>query len=361
MSTIRGVTLAFALTVMVVAIVSSRLTWGWVFVLLVSGLSLAAIWIYAEEMSRRLVGDLDALVQAINTFNHGVRTVRARATGSRELRLMAEGFNRMAADSEQAFNELHQEEKRKMQFVSDVSHELRTPLTAIRGAAETLLEGDVPQADANRFLSTIAMESERLSRLANDLLTLQRIEGATGELPLRTFNLREAVDRAGATLAGLIEERGVQFTVRGEAPEILGDIDRIQQVVTNLVDNASRMVGEGGRVWIDLGSVARTELGSHIPAKSFLDVDRFAVMMISDNGPGINEADLPHLFERFYRTDNSRARNRGGSGLGLSIVRAIVIAHGGSIEAENRTGGGTQFTVYLPVPPAVPSTRGYRL
>lgn len=350
-----------AVAVIVMAVVASSLSWGWVFVVLVALGTLAIIWFYADEAARRLVGDIDALLQAINTFNHGVRSVRARATGSRELRLMAEEFNRMAADAEQAFNELHQEEKRKMQFVSDVSHELRTPLTAIRGAAETLLEVDVPPADARRFLSTIAMESERLSRLANDLLTLQRIEGATGELPLRTFNLREAVDRAAATLAPLIEERGVQFAVRGEAPEILGDIDRIQQIVTNLVDNASRMVGQGGRVWIDLGSVARTELGSHIPAKSFLDVDRFAVMVISDNGPGIKESDLPHLFERFYRTDDSRARNRGGSGLGLSIVRAIVVAHGGSIEAENRAGGGTQFTVYLPVPPAVPSTRGYRL
>ena len=352
---------SLAVTVSTVAALSHASEWGWAFVVVVSLAMLGLIWVYADDASRRLLGDVDALLNAVNSFNHGVRSTRVRATGSREMRQLAEGFNRMASDAEGAFDELHQEEKRKMQFVSDVSHELRTPLTAIRGAAETLLEGDVPAEDADRFLSTIALESERLTRLANDLLTLQRIEGATGELPLRTFNLREAIDRASAGLEPLLEERGVGFFVRGEAPAILGDPDRIQQVITNLVDNASRMVGEGGRVWIDLGATTRAELGSHVPAKSFLDIDRFAVLVVSDDGPGIPEHDLPHLFERFYRTDNSRARNRGGAGLGLSIVRAIVVAHGGSIEAENRKGGGTQFTIYLPVPPDVPSTRGFQL
>jgi len=359
-NTLRAITTTLVITLVFLALITSQLAYGWVFVLIVGAVIAAVVWIYADEIARRLVADHDNLLNAIIMFNNGVRSARSRATGSREMRQLADGFNRMAADAEAAHEELHQEEKRKMQFVSDVSHELRTPLTAIRGAAETLLEGGVDEYDTSRFLTTIAMESERLTRLANDLLTLQRIEGATGELPLRRFNLREAIARASAMLEPLIEVRGVKFWVTGEAPDVLGDIDRIQQVVANLVDNASRMVGDGGKVWVELSSIMRTELASHIPAKSFVDIDRFAVMAICDNGPGIPEAEIGHLFERFYRTDHSRARDRGGSGLGLSIVRAIIVSHNGSIEAENRIGGGTQFTVYLPVVPDAPTSQAFR-
>ena len=138
----------------------------------------------------------------------------------------------MAAEVDSAIDELKTEEQRKTQFVSDVSHELRTPLTAIRGAAETLLDGDVEPDDQERFLSTIALEAERLGRLANDLLTLQRIEGATGELPLRQVDLRLAADRAAAMLEPLLEDREVTLTVNGRAPLVLGDVDRLQQVVS---------------------------------------------------------------------------------------------------------------------------------
>jgi signal transduction histidine kinase len=240
----------------------------------------------------------------------------------------------MATHVDGTSSRLRAEERRTSQFISDVSHELRTPLTAIRGAAETLLDGGVSAEDQERFLSTIATEAERLTRLANDLLTLQRIEGATGELPLRRIDLRQAVDRTAALFEPIMEERQVELTVHGEAPAVHGDLDRLQQVVANLVDNASRAVGPGGHVRVEL-----SEGG-----------DGTAVVAVSDDGPGIPDEDVARLFDRFYKADTSRARS-GGSGLGLAIVRAIVGSHGGSIGAENLAEGGSRFTVKLPALP----------
>jgi len=289
-------------------------------------------WIVGRLVAARIVAPLERLGVAARSFASGNRAARADVDGPRETRIVAEAFNQMAGQIDDALDELKREERRKTQFVSDVSHELRTPLTAIRGAAETLLDGDVEPEDQQRFLSTIALEAERLGRLANDLLTLQRIEGATGELPITHVDLRLAADRAAAMLEPLLEDREVSLTVNGRAPLVLGDVDRLQQVVTNLVDNASRIVGSGGHVRVELDA----------------EGDR-AILAVLDDGPGIPEADLPRLFDRFYRADSSRTRTSGGAGLGLAIVRAIVVAHGGRIEAANLPEGGAKMTVWLPV------------
>ncbi len=291
-------------------------------------------WPLSLAVARRLTQPVERLAAAASSFAAGDHSRRARVEGPREIRMIAEAFNRMADEMSNAIAQLSDEEARKTQFVSDVSHELRTPLTAIRGAAETLLDGDVGAEDQERFLSTIATEAERLTRLANDLLTLQRIEGATGELPFRRVHLKEASVRAATMLEPLIEDRGVTLSITGTAPLVLGDIDRLQQVVANLVDNASRMVGTGGRVWVELSGA-----------------DGMAVLVVRDDGPGIPEEDLPRLFDRFYRADISRTRASGGAGLGLAIVRAIVASHGGTIAAENPSSGGARLTVRLPALP----------
>jgi two-component system OmpR family sensor kinase len=237
----------------------------------------------------------------------------------------------MADEVGRVVDELREEEQRKSRFVGDVSHELRSPLTAIRGTAETLLEGDMPAEEEERFLATIVREADRLARLADDLLTLERIEGATGELPVRRVDLRQVAENAAAALEHLTEQRGVKVEVTGVAPAVLGDPDRLQQVVANLLDNASRLMKDGGIVRIELGRDA-----TH------------ATVAVLDEGPGVPEADLAGIFDRFYRSQPSRDRVSGGAGLGLSIVRAIVSRHAGTIAAENRAEGGSVFTVRLP-------------
>lgn len=233
------------------------------------------------------------------------------------------------------FNEMRCKEARQAQFVSDVSHEIRTPLTAIRGAAETLLEGDVPEDMAQRFLSQIVKECNRLTRLANDLLTLQRAEGENVELT--RLNLRAAADNCALLMQGLVEERGVDLLVVGEAPDVNGNADAINQVLVNLIENASRFAGEGGHVRVEITSSKE-----------------YSIIAVKDDGPGFGDELPEHLFDRFYRADQSRARFKGSgnSGLGLAIVKALTEAMGGTVQAANLPGSGAVFIVAIPsLPP----------
>jgi two-component system OmpR family sensor kinase len=325
--TIIGASVASASTFSIRTLLSayrSRLAWVIVLFVLVT---LAT----TELLARWLARPLSGLERGVSAFGRGDHAARVTPSGSRETRAVATAFNGLADEVETVVDELRDEELRKSRFVSDVSHELRTPLTAIRGAAETLMEGDVAPEDASRFLSTIVRESNRLTRLANDLLVLQRIEGATGELPLRDLDLSAVVRAAVEALGPLMEEREVTVTVTGEAPHVLGDGDRIQQVVGNLVDNASRVTPSGGRVEVTLARDGR-----------------WSTLAVHDGGPGIPADDIPHVFERFYRSQPGRDRRSGGVGLGLSIVKAIVTSHLGEVQAANAGAGGAVFTVRLP-------------
>ncbi|MGB4593302.1 MAG: ATP-binding protein [Coriobacteriia bacterium] len=324
---VAGVSYASATTFSILTLLSDyRLR-----LLIVIVLFVALTLLLMEILARWLSRPLRELAVSASAFANGEHSVRFRPSGSRETRALADAFNAMGDEVQHVVVELKEEERRKSRFVSDVSHELRTPLTAIRGAAETLLEGDVPEEDERQFLATIVREADRLARLANDLLTLQRIEGATGELPLRRIRPLDVAQRAVEGLAPLMDSRSVRVDIEGDAPTVLGDSDRLQQVIANLVDNASRLTPKGGTVTVRLGAE-----------------NDHAIIQVLDEGPGIPPDALPHLFERFYRAQASRDRSTGGAGLGLAIVAAIVRAHAGSIEAANRPEGGSAFTMRLP-------------
>lgn len=287
----------------------------------------------AEGLARWLARPLDELERAAGAFAAGDHSIRVKPGGARETRGLAEGFNEMASTVEEMVGELRAEEERKSRFVSDVSHELRTPLTAIRGTAETLLAQDVAPEDRARFAGTIVREADRLARLADDLLTLERIEGGTGELRVGAVRLGEVVAAAAEALGPILAELEVSLEVDGDAPAVVGDADRLLQVVANLLDNASRVTPAGGSVRVELARA---------------DEQPAAVVTVADQGPGIPEADLPHVFDRFWRSESSRSRASGGAGLGLAIAKAIVVAHKGTIEAASLRGGGASFTLRLP-------------
>jgi two-component system OmpR family sensor kinase len=259
--------------------------------------------------------------------------IAAAPLGVQEL---ADSLETVAARVRSAIAETAVEGRRQRQFISDVSHELRTPLTAIRGAAETMMDEDIPYEDRRHFSETIVRESERLTRLANDLLTLQRIEG-DDEIVLQRVDLHDVMKNAVALLEPLLDEREVELKITGEAPDVLGDPDRLQQVVQNLVENASRFVGQGGHVNVTLSGI-----------------HGHSVIIVADDGPGFGDINPARLFDRFYRGDTSRARTTGGTGLGLTIVKAIVTAHDGTVEAFNLPDGGACFIVAIPsVAPAL--------
>ncbi|MFN2271574.1 MAG: ATP-binding protein [Anaerolineae bacterium] len=216
-------------------------------------------------------------------------------------------------------------------FVSDVSHELRTPLTAIKGFVETLQDGAADDPEVrDRFLNTIAVETERLTRLTNDLLLLTRADAGRLDLHLAPVDLADCVRRAVVQLEGRASEK--QSAIVTDLPDdpvsVQADADRVHQVLVNLLDNAIKFTPPGGRVTVSVSEHTVT---------------------VADTGPGIPADEIPHIFERFYRGDRSRARQGAdGSGLGLAIVKAIVEAHGGQIWIESEPGQGAAFTFTLP-------------
>jgi len=229
--------------------------------------------------------------------------------------------------------ELRKLEKIRTDFVANVSHELRTPLTSIKGFVETLLEGALEDKENSRqFLRIIQSHSERLNNLINDLLDLSQVESNQIELKISAVCLKELVDKAVTGFKSQIKKKGL--SVQNEIqPDVVisADRDRIEQVITNLIDNAIKFNKDNGSIKIVCEKIT----------------DKIKIT-VEDSGQGIPEKDLARIFERFYRVDKARSRELGGTGLGLSIVKHIVELHGGSIGVESTEGLGTKFFFILP-------------
>jgi two-component system phosphate regulon sensor histidine kinase PhoR len=225
-------------------------------------------------------------------------------------------------------------ERIRRDFVANVSHELRTPLTAIRGYAETLLDGALEDVDNNRhFVEIIQAHAIRLNNIASDLLTLSDLESGRTDSEGGAIAVDDAVNTAYLTVEAEAKIRGVHL-VRG-APtglRVNGHALRLEQALVNLLDNAVKFNRQGGE--------ARIEGGLTPEGRVFVSV--------SDNGSGIPSDDVPRIFERFYRVDKARSRAVGGTGLGLSIVKHVVERMGGTIKVESRLGRGSTFTILLP-------------
>jgi two-component system phosphate regulon sensor histidine kinase PhoR len=247
-------------------------------------------------------------------------------------------------------------------FVANVSHELRTPLTAIKGYAETLLNGAFKDPDtAVRFLTIIDRHSERLSRLIDDLLILSNLELGTVELRRDEIALADLTSEVCEVVKDKAERGGVALIQEfpPELPMLLGDNDRLQQVLLNLIDNAIKYTPAGGTVTVtakivqDLESRVRTlEIKGQNPREMEIEVvleGAWMEVVVADSGCGIPEAEIPRLTQRFYRVDKARSRELGGTGLGLAIVKHIVQAHGGSLHIESQLNQGTIVRLFLPL------------
>jgi len=224
---------------------------------------------------------------------------------------------------------IKQLERTRQEFVANVSHELRTPLSLIKGFVETLLEGAKSDPErCTRFLQTIEKHTDRLHFLIEDLLTISRLESGQVIMNLHAVELQEETQRVVEDLRARAAEKKV--TLENEVPAALtaqADADRLQQVLTNLVENAIKYGRNAGRVQIG---------GRHTD-------DGMVEMWVEDDGPGIAPEDRERVFERFYRVDRARSRETGGTGLGLSIVKHIVQAHGGEVWLKSELGRGTAF------------------
>jgi signal transduction histidine kinase len=236
---------------------------------------------------------------------------------------------------------LQKSDETKNVFIANVTHELRTPLTVIKGTIETLEDGALDDTEGRGpLLTAMQRETERLIRLVHELLVLTRADAGALQLDLRSLDLAELARTRCEGLSRLAAQRGMALNVESQKPaEVLGDPDRLAQVLDNLLDNAIRHSPENARI-----SILIQKEGGEVRCS------------VSDHGSGIAPQHLPFIFDRFYRADASRNRQTGGTGLGLAIVRALVAAQGGRVTAESREGAGTTITFWLPTGPGLPAT-----
>jgi two-component system OmpR family sensor kinase len=293
-------------------------------VLIVGG---AGTW-WAVDRSMRPVEQMVDTAEAIASGDLS-RRVPELEEGT-ELGRLGASLNEMLANIEEAVDTEREGRERLRQFIGDASHELRTPLTAISGYAELRRKGGLtsPEEEAKAW-SRIESEGNRMGSLIEDLLMLTRL-GQSQPLEITEFDLVQIARNAAADHRVIDDERPVAV-VGAETALINADEQRLHQVVTSLLDNV--------RVHTPVGTAVQIEIK---------DEGETVVLEVSDNGPGIPESALDHIFDRFYRADPSRSRDSGGSGLGLSIVEAIVVAHGGTVGASNLDVGGALIGITLP-------------
>ncbi|MFD0697545.1 sensor histidine kinase [Paenibacillus sp. GCM10027628] len=277
-------------------------------------------------VSRHFVKPIQSMSRTAEALATGDFSGRVAVRGKDEIASLADSLNRMAGKLEKV------EEGRK-RFLSEISHELRTPLTTIRASLQGIVDGVVEPQDAQDFISVSLGETVRLSKMVDDLLELSSFEEKKVELHMGPVDVSELMALVVTQLKMKAKSKHIELlTEEGKPLVVYADADRLRQVLINLLDNAINHIPEGSTAGIRVKSIKN---------ESWIEV--------WDNGPGISPDKLPHLFDRFYKADESR--NRSGAGLGLTICKHIVEAHGGSIRVQSQVRQGTVFSIFLPVSP----------
>jgi signal transduction histidine kinase len=278
--------------------------------------------IAAALVARSIAKPIQHVAEAARAIAKGDYQQRVKIDSPSEVKQLGDDFNHMVERVKSA-------QQTEREFVANVSHELKTPLTSIQGFAQAIRDGDA--SDTQHAASIIYDETARLQRLVNTLLDSARIESGATQMSKHSLDLNELAGACVAKMQPRATEAGLLLVAQlaSELPIIVGDGDRLAQVLTNLIDNALKHT-ERGQVAVE----TKTSKGG-------------AELSVSDTGGGIPPNDLPHIFDRFYQADKSRSGGK-GSGLGLAICKQIVDAHGGKIDAQSVTGLGTRVTVWLP-------------
>lgn len=299
--------------------------------------------------SRLVAAPITQLAAAAHAVGSGDLATRVPANhSSREMDELTDAFNTMAANLQRAG-------EMRTSLMADVSHELRTPLTVLEGNLRAALD-HVYELDGEQ-IANLYEQTRHLIRLVNDLRELSLAEAGQLPLDLRPLHLDLLVEEVAAAFELLAEEKEVMLRVdlAGDLPPIRADRVRVRQALHNLLANALRHTPPGGTITIAAGPVACVGVTAAALASAAgttpqaVDAASFVALSVSDSGDGIASADLPHVLDRFYRTDPSRSRETGGSGLGLAIVKALVEAQNGAVAvASGGPGQGATFTLYLP-------------
>ena len=283
----------------------------------------------------------DAAFDQILTLKRPQYLETQKTVGERELELFMAPYSADQAPGGvmvviHDVTEQRRSEQARREFVANVSHELRTPLTNIKSYAETVIAAgdELPPELHNNFMGVIVSEADRMTRIVQDLLTLSKIDYGKMEMNISRFPFLKAVQNvydAAKLNAEQNHHHTMTLTCDGPIPDVNGDRERIEQVITNIVSNAVKYTPDGGRIDLQVGTS-----GPNV------------FVRVTDNGIGIPEKDLPRLFDRFYRVDKARSRESGGTGLGLSIAQEILNQHKGRIEISSEYGKGTSVLITMP-------------
>ena len=301
-----------------------------VFVQLTLGLPLAIIIITGGGylLVRRALTPVEQITRAAERITqHNLSERLPVAQTGDELERLSVSLNRMIVRLDDAF----QNSKR---FVADASHDLRTPLTILRGELESLADDPRLASEWRDRAAVLLEEAVRLSKIVEQLFTLSRLDAGEAQAEWSRFDLAELAKTTAEQMSLLAEDKNIYITCDASQPmPVEGDEVRLKQVVVNLLDNAIKYTPKNGAIQLRVGAV-----NGHV------------VLDVEDNGMGIPQEALPHIFERFYRVDQTRSPDSEGAGLGLSIVKAICTAHGAEVEAESVISKGSRFRVKLPLP-----------
>lgn len=295
-------------------------------VTLIAGFSL---FFYETRRLRRLS-------RAVKAFDEGHYDYRIAVKGSDEITTLGLAFNKMADSIEAGIEQLHIAEQKRNDLIANISHDLRSPITSIRGHLETILLKNLTVSDteAQKFLAISIKSVSSLQKLVNELFDLAKLEAGQTKLHKEDFILAELLQDVVLKLQPLAQKADIAIKVENaeQAFMLHADIAMIERAVSNILENALAHTPSGGEVKL-----------------AFQKKDNWVTIKVADTGSGIAPADLPHLFERFYRADKSRSQEIPGTGLGLAIVKEIVTLHKGLIQAESPTQGGALFILTLPV------------
>lgn len=304
----------------------------WVFVA-----AFTALYFIGERLNRPIL----LLQKKFESFANGDFSARMPETGVEEIDRIGVSFNSMA-------DSLEKLETSRRSFLTDISHDLRTPMTTVRGFVEAMLDGTVPPKKRDHYLAVISDEIKRMSRMVNELFDVSRIESGTLRLNLSVFDLCEMVRLIAISSEARLSEMNIEFLLEADDYHsfVYADKDSVYQVLNNLIDNAVKFNRENGKIKLIVTKCVPTDLEP---------IGKYRIS-VYNTGFGITEEELPHIFDRFYKSDASRGRDPRAAGVGLFIVKTVLDLHGEPISAFSKPGEFCQFDFSLPSADNVSST-----
>ncbi|MDR0814040.1 MAG: cell wall metabolism sensor histidine kinase WalK [Oscillospiraceae bacterium] len=296
-------------------------------------ISVASVLIFG--IAHAVTAPIEEMTRTAIKIAKGDYSDKVKVRSRDEIGRLGRAFNYMAKQLRRTIERLERSEEAQRVLIADVSHELKTPLTSVTAYTETMLTSEVPPEAQLEFLRITLSEARRMTRIIGRLLELSRFDSGKVSLDVSYIDINEVCEKAVSAIKIQLQKKEQRLTLScGEIPKIKGDAERILQVVLNLLSNASKYTPQGGKILLTTNYRADIK---HVQ------------LSVRDNGEGISEVDLPHVFERFYRADKARTSENASTGLGLSVTKEIVTLHGGDISAVSKHGKGSLFTVSLPV------------